>query len=247
MATTTLYRFFGKNDELIYIGITNSIPRRFDQHETGKPWFTEAARITVEHHPNRGAALAAEKAAIIEERPKYNIQHNRRGREKAAARGAKPGRWTFESHRSGYERSVDLYLYGELECSAMVDEVYELDGEGQLTEYVLYLKSQYPQWLQDDAVPIFWSVMGDGVCENAPFQSRELWTHAHFLNSFTWPYDAKTFERLDWFRLPVRQTRFPEFSEALGWTPAPLQPYCPLRSIMASRDGIAPAAWLDSL
>lgn len=43
---------------------------------------------------------------------------------------------------------------------------------------------------------------------------------------------------MDWFRLPVRNDRFPEFGEALGWLPSPLQPYAPLRSIMASRHGI---------
>jgi len=45
---------------------------------------------------------------------------------------------------------------------------------------------------------------------------------------------------LDWFKLPVKNSRFPEFAQALDWTPSPMQPTCPLRSILASRNRIGP-------
>lgn len=56
---------------------------------------------------------------------------------------------------------------------------------------------------------------------------------------FTWPTDAETGERLDFFRLPVDMSRFPAFAEALGWTPAPFTRTIPLRSRMASLQGTA--------
>ncbi len=238
--TTALYRFFGKAGDLLYIGISGSIPHRLGQHHRTKPWYHEVARITVEHHPDRPTALNFEERAIKAERPKYNIVHNR-GRIPAAPAGA--GRWTFASLHSGFERTSALYLYGELDCSAMVDDYYELDGEGQLARYVQYLEEHHPQWLSADAVPIIWFVRGAQTMENAPFQSGEYgpdgkWgSRNDFLSEFTWPYDARTGERVDWFKLPVRIDRFPEFAQALDWAPSALQPTCPLRSILASRDG----------
>lgn len=240
---TALYRFFDKAGTLLYIGISHTIPRRLDQHQDTKPWYHEVARITVEHHPDRAAALGFEERAIKAERPKYNIVHNR-GRIPAPPAGA--GQWTFETLHGGHRRTIDLYLLAELDCSAMVDDYYELDGEGQLAEYVQYLERRYPQWLDDDAVPILWTVAGPGTYEFAPFQSgrfaatSEAGPHQDFLTYFTWPYDRRTGDQLDWFKLPVRNDRFAEFAQALDWLPSPLQPTCPLRSILASREGTDP-------
>jgi hypothetical protein len=72
-----LYRFFDAEDRLLYIGITWDIASRFPQHRDEKPWWMDIRNITIEPHADRAAALAAEKAAIIAERPVYNIVHNR--------------------------------------------------------------------------------------------------------------------------------------------------------------------------
>jgi predicted GIY-YIG superfamily endonuclease len=234
--TVSLYRFYNSTGELLYIGITNRIPRRLDEHGDEKPWYLKVADVKVEHHPDRHAALAAEKSAIKTERPKYNVVHNR-GRHLTAAPSQDSGQWTFRSLRSGYEFRKDLVLYPELDCSAMVDDVYELDGEGQLEEYVQYLERRHPEWLAADAVPIVWSVHSNwhGVFEAAPFAHSYI--GMDFLTHFTWPEDAATGEPLDWYALPVVNDRFPEFAKALAWTPSPLQPTCPLASIVRSRNG----------
>lgn len=237
---TSLYRFFDATGALLYIGITNSIPRRLGEHDERKPWFAESVRATFEHHPSRAAALTAEKKAIKKERPKYNIVHNH-GRRAAESKATANGQWVFRSRESNWEKRANLFLYPEVECSAMVDEVHYLDGEGQFEEYVQYLERRYPEWLDADAVPIIWSVRSresvDSIYETAPFQPfAPGW--GDFLTHFTWPVDAKTGERLDWYRMPVINDRFPEFAEALAWTPSPLQPTCPLSSILQSRAGI---------
>lgn len=238
--TTALYRFFDKADQLLYIGISNCIPRRFDQHGDTKPWYIEVARMTVEHHPTRAAALGAEKVAIQAERPKYNIQHNRRSSKRSTT--AAPGRWLFASTISGVQFQIDLYLYGELDCSAVVGDYDHLDGEGQLAVYLEYLEENYPQWLEDDEVPILWSIRGGTVSEFAPFQVGKFALESaggpseDFLSYFTWPVDRSTRADLDFFKPPVRIDRFPEFAEALDWMPSALQPTCPLRSILDSRE-----------
>lgn len=75
-----LYRFFGSGGTLLYIGITNSIPRRLMQHGGDKDWWTGVANVAVEHYPTREAVLEAERRAIIAEKPLYNDKHNAAGK-----------------------------------------------------------------------------------------------------------------------------------------------------------------------
>jgi hypothetical protein len=237
---TSLYRFYDARGVLLYIGITNDMARRFGNHGEKKSWHPIAVQVSIQHYPSREAALAAEAAAIVAEAPLYNIQHNM-GRHTTAPDPSKQaaGRWEFKNRRSGYRRQCDLVLYPELDCSAMVDDYYHLNGDDQLREYVRYLEDRYPQWLEADAVPIYWSVetpawdLGEGA---PPFLGSHVKESIpHFLDYFTWPTDVNTGERLDWFSLPVVNDRFPEFAEALAWTPSPFQPSCPLATILRVR------------
>lgn len=252
MDLTTLYRFFN-GGELLYVGITNCVPRRMDEHGESKPWFMNATRITLEHFASRGDAEAAELAAIITEKPRYNVRHTGRVPTSATngrpwVKAAKPlGPWVFHSLRTGCMRTEpELWLEFQLDGQSVLGDYDDLDGEEQFRIYAGYLRRSYPEWIQRDVVPIYWSVLP--VHETAPFMSVAGWkavgsaTAEHglgsesFLSYFSWPEDAKTGEPLDWFTLPVRATCFPEFAEFLGWVPSALQPYCPLRSIIASKN-----------
>lgn len=71
--STTLYRLHDAADALLYIGIAGNPGRRFQQHRGDKPWWGEVARVILEHHPTRAAALAAELHAIRTEHPRHNI------------------------------------------------------------------------------------------------------------------------------------------------------------------------------
>lgn len=73
-----LYRMYGKNNELLYIGISKSAFARFEQHSHTQPWINQVARWEREPYPSRAEALEAERTAIIQEHPKYNVIHNRR-------------------------------------------------------------------------------------------------------------------------------------------------------------------------
>jgi hypothetical protein len=121
----------------------------------------------------------------------------------------------------------------------MVDDVWELDGQGQFEAYVQYLERDHRDWLETDAVPIIWSVHSGwdgGVFEAAPFTTwGDSVGWGNFLAHYTWPIDAINGEPLDWYALPVADDRFPQFAKALAWTPSPLQPTCPLASILRSR------------
>ena len=129
-------------------------------------------------------------------------------------RTAKPGEmlWRFES-RGGLEKVTPLWLYPELDCSSCVDGADDQSGMGQLAYYARYLKSRHPDVWASDAVRIYWYVEGNGgILESAPTNPTR-----NFLTLYTLPVDAETGERLNWWRLPVRNTRFPKLADALGW------------------------------
>lgn len=69
---TTLYRLYGANDVLLYVGTSIDPQDRWEQHARGKLWWSSVTRASVEWHPNRAAALAAERAAIKTEKPLHN-------------------------------------------------------------------------------------------------------------------------------------------------------------------------------
>ncbi|WP_395119625.1 hypothetical protein ACFCQI_01550 [Rhodanobacter sp. FW102-FHT14D06] len=74
--TTALYRHFDAGGDLLYVGISLSPFHRLAKHKEQSAWFGQVARITIAWLPDRKSARAAEHAAIIAERPKFNNQHN---------------------------------------------------------------------------------------------------------------------------------------------------------------------------
>jgi excinuclease UvrABC nuclease subunit len=71
-----LYRFFGIDGSLLYVGITSMLLTRLGRHGEDKPWWTAVARVDVQHFGSRREALQAEEEAIKAEHPRYNVQHN---------------------------------------------------------------------------------------------------------------------------------------------------------------------------
>ncbi|MFE1046327.1 hypothetical protein ACFW5S_10900 [Streptomyces olivaceus] len=155
----------------------------------------------------------------------------------------KTAKWRFSNLVSGYERVVPLVLRPEINFSSMLMDYDDESGEEQFRRWVKCVQHDSPKQWEDDAVSILWGVVspGNNFNENAPFQNHPFWTRAsepdNFLKHFTWPVHETTGERLDWFQLPVVNERFKEWAKALAWTPSPLQPTCPLRSIVQSRNG----------
>lgn len=70
---TYVYRFYGHDNTLLYVGVTTRLETRFKDHQ-GKHWWSQAAHSTVEAHPSRALALVAEATAIMDEKPLHNIQ-----------------------------------------------------------------------------------------------------------------------------------------------------------------------------
>src|SRR5262249_10587364 len=147
--------------------------------------------------------------------------------------------WKLKSRRSDHVKVTRLWLYPELECSSCVDDC-DGNGEDQLAYYCEYIRTRYPQWWESDAVPIYWSVIGDGDgfgSETAPCAANLRVTERDDILTYYYPpVDRKTGEPINWLTLPVANQRFPEFARALGWLPSPFQHTAPLRSIIRGLD-----------
>jgi len=73
---TCLYRHYDKDDNLLYVGISLSAYTRLSQHKSNSEWAATAVKMTTEPFNSRVDALEAEKKAIINEKPLFNVVHN---------------------------------------------------------------------------------------------------------------------------------------------------------------------------
>lgn len=69
---TALYRLFGSDGQLLYMGIARDPERRWAEHAQRQAWWHLVTRKTVEWHAGRNAALAAEASATADEKPLYD-------------------------------------------------------------------------------------------------------------------------------------------------------------------------------
>ena len=78
-----LYRWFNKEGELLYVGISGNLHARTKQHQKHAEWFSEVFFCTVEWFGSRYEVQNAENLAIMNENPKHNKTLNKN---KAASR-----------------------------------------------------------------------------------------------------------------------------------------------------------------
>jgi len=69
-----VYRMFNIQKELIYIGCTGRLAKRFHQHAQIKDWASEIATVAVTWYQDRQEAFTAEGQGIFDEAPKYNMK-----------------------------------------------------------------------------------------------------------------------------------------------------------------------------
>ncbi len=70
---TTLYWLWNIDDDLLYVGVTVDLKRRFAQHEKVQRWWGDVARCEVEAFSTRTSAFAAERNAVATEHPRHNL------------------------------------------------------------------------------------------------------------------------------------------------------------------------------
>lgn len=68
-----LYRMYGPERRLLYIGLTTNLEDRLADHRSMKRWWEDVVTIEIEHFPTRAGAVEAERRAIIDEVPEHNV------------------------------------------------------------------------------------------------------------------------------------------------------------------------------
>jgi predicted GIY-YIG superfamily endonuclease len=77
-ATSYVYRAYDRDDELLYVGVTDDLFSRMHQHKLSAAWWTQAERIVWEQYENRIEAERAERYSIMELLPQHNRRDNHR-------------------------------------------------------------------------------------------------------------------------------------------------------------------------
>lgn len=67
-----IYRLRDADEHLLYVGVSNNPPVRFEEHAASKSWWPEVRFYDLEWLETRQLALSAESDAIWLEQPKYN-------------------------------------------------------------------------------------------------------------------------------------------------------------------------------
>lgn len=67
-----VYKFYNKNNQLLYVGITKNFRIRLEQHQKDKEWFKDVDKIFITHKMSRNAVHIYEIHIIANEKPIYN-------------------------------------------------------------------------------------------------------------------------------------------------------------------------------
>ena len=73
MSARFVYRVYDADARLIYVGETGNLFQRLDTHAMQTWWAPQVAHVKATVYPSRELALAAERACIRHEDPRWNI------------------------------------------------------------------------------------------------------------------------------------------------------------------------------
>ena len=119
MQNNLVYKFYNSNNELLYVGITNSMKLRLKQHKQDKEWFTEIKKICVSDKMTRNEAHIYEIYYIANENPKYNVDYINGGKVSFMM-----GELSFKEYKKEKRKKIDvdvvLRMYNE---GKSIDEI----------------------------------------------------------------------------------------------------------------------------
>ncbi|WP_371097145.1 hypothetical protein [Streptomyces sanglieri] len=148
-----VYRLWGINGDLLYIGSSYDPQRRYQEHRD-KPWWPQVARRTEEWQESRANAYRAELKAIAAENPQHNVYGTDRETE-AMRQRTEMGRVRGAVQRGAYQFSWDVLLDASRsglpsrEAHRLSQEAFidYLDASGAFPDYVKRLRDQQrPDW-----------------------------------------------------------------------------------------------------
>jgi predicted GIY-YIG superfamily endonuclease len=142
----TLYRFYDANDDLLYVGISNTWYQRFHQHERTSGWFSRVAHATFESYESREAVEAAELIAIKSENPQFNKASN-------------PAYETATDHF----QKIKLWSQSNLEADQLHKSLIEYMKEYR--ELRPQIKGKQSKWVAMAFLDIYYEIGPQGLIE----------------------------------------------------------------------------------
>jgi hypothetical protein len=106
---------YSAGGDLVYVGVTNHLPKRLTQHRNDKPWWSVVTDVRIQHFDSRDEASAAEAVAIKDEDPLYNIAPGPRGDMKTRRQEVKAARAAAAAARAADLRERGVYEWN-LKC-----------------------------------------------------------------------------------------------------------------------------------
>lgn len=156
--------------------------------------------------------------------------------------------YRWRNKTSGHEFNGELELSWEVHGDPISDDYAGTDEISAADLLRKWTERYYPEAIAETlygpgAVKIHWFVTGEPF-EGGPF-SPDVWTldsEEDFLTFFTWPVNADTGDRLNFYTLSVRDKVWTEdrwdkggfIQEATGWKPSPFQPVMHVPTVLAA-------------
>lgn len=78
-ASPVVYRTYDARGRLLYVGFSNNVAQRMENHRSMSWWFSIAQQVVIEPHDDIASARSAEAAAIRTEAPVGNTSHRGAG------------------------------------------------------------------------------------------------------------------------------------------------------------------------
>lgn len=159
---TSVYRYYDRNNLLLYVGITSrGIARNFE-HNATKAWWQFVDQQRVDHYSTRDAARAAERQLIRQYRPPFNVQHNPTHMQDSEA--------YLEFRATGEKRLLDINQFKALGKTIPLEKY---DALGSLALFRSHLAHPLLDSLPTDLSPK--GVALDGAGHKSSIKS--LWVH----------------------------------------------------------------------
>lgn len=147
MSKQVLYRFFDIDNNLLYVGISNTWYQRFHDHEKKAGWFSKVASTTFEWYEDRASVEAAELLAIRTENPEFNKANN-----------------------PNYETTIDHFAKLKIwTYSDLVPDTAHLELISEMREHLrLISKKKQSKWIAMAFIDIYYYLGPEGAiqCRN---------------------------------------------------------------------------------
>lgn len=149
MTRTALYRHFGANNELLYVGVTSHMTARDKQHSYSSPWHHLVVRSETQWCETRAHALALERVAIQFELPEFNAV----GKPKIVA----------------LDRP-DIRVISDEVSSVSIEKICDAIGRARLVEQLSVSKSAVTNAIANDRFPARWVSVVRSECDSIGIQ-----------------------------------------------------------------------------